>query len=126
MSASALASVKLPTDLVDAARAEAQLFQRSISGQVEHWAKLGRAVEATPGMTLDRVRAALAGQVDPGELEEGEFALFDDLLDQRMTLPTADALAFRARLRRTPGKVGYDESGRLVRTLPGGGVETIG
>lgn len=38
--------VKLSDDLVLIARQEADLADRSITGQIEHWAKLGRAVEA--------------------------------------------------------------------------------
>ncbi len=38
--------VKLSDVLVRAARTEAKTTSRSITAQVEHWAKLGRAVEA--------------------------------------------------------------------------------
>lgn len=38
--------VKLSDNLVSAARAEAAAEDRSITAQIEHWAKLGRAVEA--------------------------------------------------------------------------------
>lgn len=38
--------VKLSDDLVLSARLEAEATDRSIAAQVEHWAKLGRAVEA--------------------------------------------------------------------------------
>lgn len=37
--------VKLPDDLVLMARAEAEATNRSIAAQVEHWARIGRAVE---------------------------------------------------------------------------------
>lgn len=38
--------VKLSDDLVISARVEAEATERSITAQIEHWAKLGRAVEA--------------------------------------------------------------------------------
>jgi hypothetical protein len=38
--------VKLSDDLVLSARLEAEATDRSITAQIEHWAKLGRAVEA--------------------------------------------------------------------------------
>ena len=38
--------VKLSDDLVEAARNEAVVVDRSITAQIEHWAKIGRAVEA--------------------------------------------------------------------------------
>lgn len=37
--------VKLSDDLVRAARAEAKAADRSITAQIEHWAKLGRAAQ---------------------------------------------------------------------------------
>ena len=37
--------VKLSDDLVQSARLEAAATDRSITAQIEHWAKLGRAVE---------------------------------------------------------------------------------
>jgi len=37
--------VKLSDDLVTLARAEAEAANRSIASQVEHWARVGRAVE---------------------------------------------------------------------------------
>jgi len=37
--------VKLSDELVTLARCEAEASQRSIAGQVEHWARVGRAVE---------------------------------------------------------------------------------
>src|SRR5260370_27608762 len=37
--------VKITDDLVVAARAEAQAAGRTMTGQIEHWAAIGRAVE---------------------------------------------------------------------------------
>lgn len=37
--------VKLSDELVDAARREAASTDRSITGQIEHWVKIGRSVE---------------------------------------------------------------------------------
>lgn len=122
----ALASIKLPADLVDEARREAAVFSRSISGQVEHWARIGKAIEAAPGFTLDRVRAALDGRCDPEELTEHEWELFDELRFQSIGEPTAENDAFFAALKTTDGAVGYDENDRLVRVRADGTHEVIG
>src|SRR5438094_9951242 len=37
--------VKLSDELVESAREEAATTDRSITGQIEHWAKIGRSVE---------------------------------------------------------------------------------
>lgn len=42
---SSFASVKLPATLVEKARNAAQPMRRSVAGQIEYWATLGRALE---------------------------------------------------------------------------------
>jgi hypothetical protein len=82
--APSLASIKLSADLVDAARTDAPLFSRSIGGQVEHWARLGRAIENSPAFPLGRVRAALNGEFNADALSDAEWRLFDALLPEAM------------------------------------------
>ena len=123
---STLASIKLSVDLVDQARVDAGVFQRSIGGQVEHWARLGQAFEQVPGYTLDRVRAALEGRFNPDDLSEDEFAIYDDLEWQASLVPTPEAIAEGEALKTRPGSVGYDEQGRLVRVRADGTDEVIG
>lgn len=53
------ASVKLPTALVEQAREAAQPLRRSVAGQVEYWATLGRIVEDS-GLTAQEAQAAIA------------------------------------------------------------------
>lgn len=121
-------TLKLSTPFVEDARREAAVFSRSIGGQVEHWARLGRALEAAPGFTMDRVKAALAGQFDPGELSADEWKLYDDLVmdDMAELAPTAASKAFYAGLKTRVGSVGYDNDGRLVRRREDGTDEVIG
>ena len=121
-----LTSIELPADLVDLARVDAGVFHRSIGDQVEHWARLGRAVEQAPGFTLDRVRAAVDGRVDPDRLSEDEAILYEDLEWQAVLIPTARSLAFAEAIKVEPGAVGDDEQGRMVRVLPDGSREVIG
>ena len=54
------ASVKLPTTLVNQARDAAQPMRRSVAGQVEYWATLGRIVEHS-GLTAQEAQTAIAG-----------------------------------------------------------------
>lgn len=90
-----LTSIKLPTELVEAARADAALFSRSVGGQVEHWANIGRAIESAPGFTLDRVRGALAGRFDASLLTDEEAMMFDEMFGASLDIPvTAEARAF--------------------------------
>jgi hypothetical protein len=120
------ASIKLSAELVEEARASAAIFQRSIGGQVEYWARLGQAVERAPGFTLDRIRAALDGRFDPEALSEAERLIYDDLDFERSLEPTPAGIAAGERLQTTPGATGYDDDGRLVKVRRDGTREVIG
>jgi hypothetical protein len=58
--------VKLSNELVESARRESTSTDRSITGQIEHWAKIGRSVEAVLGH--EQVRAL---KVSPGQVTLG-------------------------------------------------------
>lgn len=53
-------SVKLPAALVQQAREAAQPLRRSVAGQIEYWARLGRLVEHS-GLTVQEAQAAIEG-----------------------------------------------------------------
>ncbi|MFC5527672.1 hypothetical protein ACFPPA_18155 [Rhodanobacter ginsengisoli] len=82
--------------------------------------------ESSPGRTLDRVYAALRGEFDADQLEPDEACIFHDLWAAYMVGPNPERDAFVAKMRAEGGYVGEDDRGRLVRTLPGGGLELIG
>lgn len=79
-----------------------------------------------PGRTLGRVYAALRGEFDADQLEPDEARIFHDLWAVYMAGPNPERDAFVAKMRAEGGYVGEDDQGRLVRTLPGGGLELIG
>ena len=58
MTATAFASVKLPSTLVEQARQAAQPMRRSVASQIEYWATLGQIVEHT-GLSVQEARAAI-------------------------------------------------------------------
>lgn len=47
------ATVKLSDETIESARQQAQIFQRTLGGQVDYWAKIGRLAEMYPGLTFD-------------------------------------------------------------------------
>lgn len=55
-----ITAVRLSAALVALAKAEGAAQNRSISGQVEHWARLGMALEAAPEARLAELSALLA------------------------------------------------------------------
>ncbi|MDR3510644.1 MAG: hypothetical protein P4L73_03360 [Caulobacteraceae bacterium] len=113
--ASNYASVKLSSAFIEEVRQEASVVHRSVGAQVEYWARLGRAVENTPGFGIDRVRQALDGRLTLETLSaEEQNAVFDQLGDQ-FDNPPAELKAHYAELGRREGAVGADAQGRLVR-----------
>ena len=75
------ASVKLPSGLVNQAREAAAPMRRSVAGQIEYWATLGRIAEAS-GLTVSEAREAIAlydvrqstvPQADPLDRIEAHF-----------------------------------------------------
>ncbi len=117
-------TLKVSSELLDDARREAPIFSRSLSGQVEHWARLGQAVEHAPGFTLDRVRAALEGRFSTADLEPDEMEIFMDLAGSHGAAKGWRE-DFAKELLDQAGNVGYDDAGNLVRTLGGGKTEII-
>lgn len=115
-----LASIKVSSTLVQTARAEGALLQRSTGGQLEHWARVGRAIEASPDFDYGRVRAALSGSQDAGELTAEERAVFLDSFGDALSQPLPQEEQFWADRRHRGGGVGLDERGHLVQGLPGG------
>lgn len=75
--------------------------------------------------TLDRIRAAIAEELDADELDDGEFHLFMALFADYLMKPNSESDALAVKMLSEGGYVGDDDQGRLVRTLPGGGVERI-
>ena len=113
------ASIKLSRDLVEEARREAEVLHRSVGAQVEHWARLGRIFENTPGMGIDRVREALEGRLKIEDLSPTERSSFYDGVFAQLHGPdqamSDDYAAFGAR----DGAVGTDGRGGVMRNAVG-------
>lgn len=99
-SSSAFASVKLPSALVAQAREAAQPMRRSVAGQVEYWATLGRIVEHS-GLTAQEAQTAIANYeaaARRARLSTSEpISQADTLLAQFMTAEADGSLAQRVR-----------------------------
>jgi ParD-like antitoxin of type II bacterial toxin-antitoxin system len=68
---------RFAADLVDSATAEGARQSRSGKQQLDHWARVGRAVSATHTASRRRVEAALAGQLATSELTLEEGVVFN-------------------------------------------------
>lgn len=79
VSPSPFASVKLPAALVQQARQAAQPQRRSVAGQIEYWATLGRIADET-GLTVQEAREAIA-RYDARQRSQSVSDPLDESLD---------------------------------------------
>lgn len=72
MSTTKAMPVKLSGELVEEARGTAARYHRSLTGQIEHWAAIGRAVEAQlPGDAVARLLERLGGTMRISRVADG-------------------------------------------------------
>lgn len=107
-------SIKLADDLMDVVRHEAERQSRSLAGQVSHWVRLGRAIEASGAYDHARVTAALEGRLDVTVLREDEEIAWLDGFTARMATPSAAECDWFAERRQLGRGVGLDADGKLV------------
>ncbi len=62
-------AVRISEELVDEAKRFARIDHRSLAGQIEHWAHLGKCVEENPDLPYTLIKEILIGL---DELEQGE------------------------------------------------------
>ena len=109
-------AIKLSAEFVELARGEGRVMGRSIAGQVEHWARLGRAVERAPGFGYERVRAALSAQAGFEDLTADEQAVALSELEEYLEhLPRERDAGFFARLRAAGAPVHGESAPRTSR-----------
>jgi hypothetical protein len=64
-------AVRISDDLINLARKISKLEHRSVTGQIEHWAQIGKISEENPEMPYNFIKEVLMGLK---ELESGEFS----------------------------------------------------
>ena len=62
-------AVRISEKLVNEAKKYSRIDHRSITGQIEHWAKIGKCAEENPDLTYSLIKEILIGIE---ELEQGE------------------------------------------------------
>ncbi|MBT9552154.1 MAG: hypothetical protein IV088_14995 [Hydrogenophaga sp.] len=91
---SPFSSVKLPAALVQQAREAAQPQRRSVAGQIEYWATLGRIADET-GLTVQEAREAIArydARQRGGPLDESLDAIESRFVEAETTGRLAQAV----------------------------------
>jgi len=64
-------AVRISGDLVKEAKIYSKVDKRSITGQIEHWARMGKCAEENPDLTYNAIKDILIGVA---ELEQGEYS----------------------------------------------------
>ena len=81
MSEAADRVTRVAADLFDSAAAEGARQSRSAKQQLDHWARVGRAVSSEHSASRQRVEAALAGRLDIAFLNDAEGVVFNAEVD---------------------------------------------
>ena len=63
----ATTSIRIDQKLYDQAKEDAAIEHRSIAGQVEYWAKIGRAALDNPDLPVSFIAESLASMAEPRE-----------------------------------------------------------
>jgi hypothetical protein len=112
---------RVAADLMESAAVEGARQSRSAKQQLDHWARVGRAVSATHSAARQRVEAALAGSLPLSELTAEEGTAFNAEVAARLQ-ESLRATNVGAVLRASTGipTVAIDEHGRLIEHRPDG------
>ena len=67
--------VRISDELIAEAKKYSRIDHRSITGQIEHWAKIGKCAEENPDLTYSLIKEILIGiqELDQGEKSEYKF-----------------------------------------------------
>lgn len=107
-------SVKISDNFANIAREEAQLQHRSLAGQVEHWAALGRYLESSGVFDPVKVRAALKAELSVNELTAEERVLHEQTLFASLESLDGKDVRLLEKLRKKGAVIwGIDEEGKL-------------
>lgn len=68
-------AVRISEKLINEAKKFSRVDHRSITGQIEHWAKIGKCAEDNPDLTYSLIKEILIGlqELEQGERSEYKF-----------------------------------------------------
>ena len=108
---------RVAADLMDAAEVEGERQSRSAKQQLDHWARVGRAVSAHSSASRLRVEAPLGGALPERDLTPDERVVLNAEVDAAIseTVRFGEVLATRG-----VTTVALDDEGRITRHHPDG------
>jgi hypothetical protein len=111
---------RVAADLIDSAAAEGARQSRSAKQQLDHWARVGRAVSSHHTAARRRIEAALAGDADLGGLDRDESVVFNAEISAAIEEQLAGADYGNLLAARGITTVALDDDGRIVEYRPDG------
>lgn len=116
---------RIAADLMDSAAAEGARQSRSAKQQLDHWARVGRAVSSRHSAARRKVEAALAGDIPMRDLSDEEGVVFNAEISAvvQETLAGTDYGAVLAA--RGVTTVALDDAGEIVQYRPDGSTERL-
>jgi hypothetical protein len=67
-------AIRLPPEIIEDARKNAQLSYRTIPKQIEYWYRLGKLAEENSDLPLEFIKGAMQGRL---EMENGDTSPFE-------------------------------------------------
>lgn len=116
---------RVAADLLEAAAVEGARQSRSAKQQLDHWARVGRAVSAQDAAARLRVEAALAGELALRELTADERAVVNAEIDAAVSARASSISFGQVLAARGMATVALDEHGALTRYYPDGSTEAL-
>jgi hypothetical protein len=120
MQSSADKVTRLAADLVASAMAEGERQHRTGRQQLEHWARVGRAVSSRQTAARRRVEDALAGRLPIGELGTEEGTVFNAEINAAIEEQLATTHYGAALAAQGITTVALSEDGQIVEYRPDG------
>jgi hypothetical protein len=70
-------SVKLSEEILSDAKIISKAFHRSVAGQIEHWATIGKIAEENPDLTYDFIKKILIAREEAKAGKVSEYSFED-------------------------------------------------
>ncbi|MCV7426473.1 ParD-like family protein [Mycobacterium montefiorense] len=111
---------RFAADLVDSAAAEGARQSRSAKQQLDHWARVGRSVSSQHSAARRRVEAALAGDLELGELSIEEGVVFNAEISAAIQENLNESHYGELLAKRGVTTVALNQAGEIVEYRPDG------
>lgn len=111
---------RFAADLLDSAAVEGARQSRSAKQQLDHWARVGREVSSQHTASRRRVEAALAGELEIGELSVEEGVVFNAEIAAAIQENLAESDYGKTLAERGVTTVALNDAGEIVEHRPDG------